>query len=285
MTGRGRAAVPSGASTGAREAVELRDGDTERFRGLGVTKAMRNVNETISPAFHMFDAITQEDVDRRLCELDGTKNKSRLGANAILGVSMAVAQASAASAGIPLYRYLGGFNAHLLPVPLFNVLNGGAHADNSLDIQEFMVAPVAAPSFREALRMGVEIYHALRALLKEQSYSTAVGDEGGFAPNLKSHEQAIDLLMAAIEKVGLRPGQDVLLALDCAASELYDKGAYIFKKSGGAQENDRRNDSPVRRLARQLSPLVDRRSALGRRLERLASDHARAGPSGATRGG
>jgi enolase len=233
---RGRASVPSGASTGAREAVELRDGDPERFRGLGVTKAMRNVNETISPAFHMFDAITQEDVDRRLCELDGTKNKSRLGANAILGVSMAVAQASSASAGIPLYRYLGGFNAHLLPVPLFNVLNGGAHADNSIDFQEFMIAPVAAPSFREALRMGVEVYHSLKALLKEQGHSTAVGDEGGFAPNLKSHEQALDLLLAAIEKIGLRPGEDVLLALDCAASELYKGGAYVFKKSGGARK-------------------------------------------------
>ncbi|HEY4310065.1 MAG TPA: phosphopyruvate hydratase [Pirellulales bacterium] len=233
---RGRASVPSGASTGAREAVELRDGDPERFRGLGVTKAMRNVNETISPAFHMFDAITQEDVDRRLCELDGTKNKSRLGANAILGVSMAVAQASSASAGIPLYRYLGGFNAHLLPVPLFNVLNGGAHADNSIDFQEFMIAPVAAPSFREALRMGVEVYHSLKALLKEQGHSTAVGDEGGFAPNLKSHEQALDLLLAAIEKIGLRPGEDVLLALDCAASELYKDGAYVFKKSGGARK-------------------------------------------------
>lgn len=234
---RGRASVPSGASTGSREAVELRDGDAKRFRGLGVTKAVRNVNETISPAFHMFDAITQEDVDRRLCELDGTKNKGQLGANAILGVSMAVAQASSASAGIPLYRYLGGFNAHLLPVPLFNVLNGGAHADNSMDFQEFMIAPVAAPSFREALRMGVETYHALRSLLKEQSYSTAVGDEGGFAPNLKSHEQALDLLLAAIEKAGLRPGNDVLLALDCAASELFKDGSYVFKKSGGGKKS------------------------------------------------
>jgi enolase len=246
---RGRASVPSGASTGAREAVELRDGDPERFRGLGVTKALRNVNETISPAFHMFDAITQEDVDRRLCELDGTKNKSRLGANAILGVSMAVAQASSASAGIPLYRYLGGFNAHLLPVPLFNVLNGGAHADNSIDFQEFMIAPVAAPSFREALRMGVEVYHSLKALLKVGGHSTAVGDEGGFAPNLKSHEQALDLLLAAIEKIGLRPGEDVLLALDCAASELYKDGAYVFKKSGGARKT---TDEMIRLYAKWL---------------------------------
>jgi enolase len=246
---RGRASVPSGASTGSREAVELRDGDAKRFRGLGVTKAVRNVNETISPAFHMFDAITQEDVDRRLCELDGTKNKGQLGANAILGVSMAVAQASSASAGIPLYRYLGGFNAHLLPVPLFNVLNGGAHADNSMDFQEFMIAPVAAPSFREALRMGVETYHALRSLLKEQSYSTAVGDEGGFAPNLKSHEQALDLLLTAIEKAGLRPGNDVLLALDCAASELFKDGSYVFKKSGGSKKS---TDDMIRLFANWL---------------------------------
>jgi enolase len=218
---RGRAAVPSGASTGTREAVELRDGDTARYGGRGVTQAVRHIN-------------TQEDVDRRLCELDGTKNKSRLGANAILGVSMAVAQASAASSSVPLYRYLGGFNAHLLPVPLLNVLNGGAHADNSLDFQEFMIVPLAAPSFREAIRLGTETYHALRGLLKKQGLSTAVGDEGGFAPHLKSHEQALDLLMAAIEHVGLRPGQDVVLALDCAASELWTKdGGYLFRKSGG----------------------------------------------------
>lgn len=233
---RGRAAVPSGASTGSREAVELRDGDPHRYNGLGVSQALRNVNETISPAFHMFDAISQEDVDRRLCELDGTKNKSRLGANAILGVSMAVAQASSASAGIPLYRYLGGFNAHVLPVPMFNVLNGGAHADNSIDFQEFMIAPVAAPSFREAARMGVEIYHALKGLLKAQGHATAVGDEGGFAPNLKTPEQALDLLMAAIEKAGFRPGQDVLLAMDCAASELYQDGGYVFRKSGAPRK-------------------------------------------------
>jgi len=233
---RGRAAVPSGASTGSREAIELRDGDPQRFGGKGVSKALRNVNETISPAFHMFDAISQEDVDRRLCELDGTNDKSRLGANAILGVSMAVAQASSASAGIPLYRYLGGFNAHVLPVPMFNVLNGGAHADNSLDFQEFMIAPVSAPSFREAVRMGVEVYHGLKALLKQQGYSTAVGDEGGFAPNLKSHEQALDLLVSAIEHVGLHPGHDVLLALDCASSELYKDGTYTFQKSGGGRK-------------------------------------------------
>ena len=233
---RGRAAVPSGASTGTREAVELRDGDASRYGGRGVTKAIRNVNETISPAFHMFDAITQEDVDRRLCELDGTKDKSRLGANAILSVSMAVAQASSASAGVPLYRYLGGFNAHVLPVPMFNVLNGGAHADNSLDLQEFMIMPVAAPSFHEAMRMGVETYHGLKALLKAQGLSTAVGDEGGFAPNLRSHEQALDLLVAAIEHVGLRPGIDVVLALDAAASEFYRDGSYVFRKSGAAKK-------------------------------------------------
>ncbi|HEY1602678.1 MAG TPA: phosphopyruvate hydratase [Pirellulales bacterium] len=233
---RGRAAVPSGASTGTREAVELRDGDAERYGGRGVMQAIRNINETISPAFHMFDAITQEDVDRRLCELDGTKNKSRLGANAILGVSMAVAQASSASSGVPLYRYLGGYNAHVMPVPMFNVLNGGAHADNSIDLQEFMIAPLAAPSFHEAMRMGVEIYHALKGLLKAQGLSTGVGDEGGFAPNLRTHEQALELLVAAIEHAGLRAGQDVALALDVAASELYKDGNYVFRKSGGASK-------------------------------------------------
>jgi enolase len=235
---RGRAAVPSGASTGTREAIELRDADQSRYGGRGVTQAVRNINETLSPAFHMFDAITQEDVDRRLCELDGTKNKSHLGANAILGVSMAVAQASAASSNVPLYRYLGGFNAHLLPVPLLNVVNGGAHADNSLDFQEFMLVPLAAPSFREAMRMGTETYHALRGLLKKEGLSTAVGDEGGFAPNLKSHEQALDLLVAAIEHAGLRAGQDVALALDCAASELWSEdGGYLFRKSSGAKKS------------------------------------------------
>ncbi len=230
---RGRAAVPAGASTGTREAVELRDGDPARFGGRGVSHAIRNVNETISRAVDMFDAISQEDVDRRLCDLDGTKNKSQLGANAILGVSMAVAQASSASAAVPLYRYLGGFNAHVLPVPLLNVLNGGAHADNSLDLQEFMIVPVAGPTFREAMRHGVEVYQALRALLKEKNLTTAVGDEGGFAPNLRSHEEALDLLVAAIEKAGLQPGRDVFLALDAAASEFHKDGRYVFQKSGG----------------------------------------------------
>ena len=231
---RGRAAVPSGASTGSREAIELRDGDAARYKGKGVLQAVRNVNETIGPTLHMFDAIAQGDIDQRLCELDGTKNKSRLGANAILGVSMAVAQASAASAGVPLYRYLGGFNAHVLPVPMFNVLNGGAHANNSVDCQEFMIMPVNAPSFHESLRIGTEVYHALAGLLKKKSLSTGIGDEGGFAPNLRSNEEGLELLVAAIESAGYRPGTDVVLALDVAASEFYENGAYVFKKSDGS---------------------------------------------------
>jgi len=227
----GRAAVPSGASTGSREAIELRDGDPQRYSGKGVSRAVANVNGTITSALLGAEAADQEAIDARLCSLDGTENKERLGANAILGVSLAVARASAHSVGLPLYRYLGGVDARLLPVPMFNVLNGGVHADNSVDLQEFMIAPVGAPSFCEALRMGAETYHALKATLKEKGYGTAVGDEGGFAPNLKANVEAVECILHAIERAGLRPGEDIVLALDPAASEFFDDGVYVFRKS------------------------------------------------------
>jgi enolase len=229
----GRAAVPSGASTGSREAVERRDGDTRRYFGKGVTGAVASVNDVIGPALRGVDASDQADVDRRLSALDGTANKSKLGANAILGVSLAVARAAAASAGEPLYRHLGGPEANLLPVPMFNVLNGGVHADNSVDFQEFMIAPVGAPSFREALRMGAETYHALKAVLKEKGHSTAVGDEGGFAPSLRANVEAIEVILKAIERAGLRAGSDVAIALDPASSELFEAPAYVLRKGGG----------------------------------------------------
>jgi enolase len=227
----GRAAVPSGASTGSREALELRDKDPKRYGGKGVLEALGHVARTIAPALVGFDAGDQAALDAKLLALDGTENKGKLGANAMLGVSLAAAQASAASARLPLFRYLGGVDARLLPVPMFNVLNGGVHADNSVDPQEFMVAPVGAPNFREALRMGAETYQALKGVLKAKGYGTAVGDEGGFAPNLKANVEAFEVILAAIEKAGLRAGQDVVLALDPAASEFYEDGFYVFKKS------------------------------------------------------
>jgi enolase len=227
----GRAAVPSGASTGSREALELRDGDRKRYGGKGVSKAVANVNDLIGPAVRGLEASDQAGIDGRMLALDGTDNKDRLGANAILGVSMAAARAAAASARVPLYRQLGGPEANLLPVPMFNVLNGGVHADNSVDFQEFMIAPVGAPSFREALRWGAECYQALKATLKGKGYGTAVGDEGGFAPNLKANVEAVEVILAAIEKAGLRAGADVVLALDPAASEFHDEGRYVFSKS------------------------------------------------------
>jgi enolase len=220
----GRAAVPSGASTGAREAVELRDADKQRYRGKGVRNAVRNVEETIAPEIEGMDAFEQAAVDRALLELDGTPNKSALGANAILAVSLAVARAGADDAGLPLYSYLGGVGARLMPVPMLNVLNGGAHADNGLDFQEFMLVPAGAENFSGALRMGSEIFHTLRELLLEKGLSTGVGDEGGFAPNLGSNTAALDLFMQAIEKAGYRPGDEVLLALDVAASEFAESG-------------------------------------------------------------
>lgn len=227
----GRAAVPSGASTGSREALELRDGDKRRYGGRGVLKAVANINKKIAQSLLGLDSLDQRKIDERLIALDGTPNKSKLGANAILGVSLAVAKAAAASQGLPLYRYLGGKNAKTLPVPMMNILNGGRHADNSVDFQEFMIVPVRAKSFAEALRMGVEIFHSLKSLLNKKGYSTAVGDEGGFAPNLKSNEQAVEIIIEAIENVRYKPGGDIYLALDPASSEFYDGKHYVFTKS------------------------------------------------------
>ncbi|MGE5712840.1 MAG: phosphopyruvate hydratase [Betaproteobacteria bacterium] len=222
----GRAAVPSGASTGSREAVELRDGDKGRYQGKGVLKAVENINTEISEAVMGLEASEQAFLDRALIDLDGTDNKMRLGANATLAVSMAVAKAAAEEAGLPLYRYFGGSGAMSMPVPMMNVINGGAHANNNLDLQEFMIVPVGAPSFSEAVRYGAEVFHALKKLIHDQGMSTAVGDEGGFAPNVKNHEAAIHLILAAIDKAGYEAGSQVALALDCAASEFYKDGMY-----------------------------------------------------------
>ncbi|NLB39386.1 MAG: phosphopyruvate hydratase [Clostridiales bacterium] len=225
----GRAAVPSGASTGTREALELRDKDPKRFVGKGVATAVRNVNTTIAQALQGYDAADQRKVDDKLIALDGTDTKSNLGANALLGVSLATARAAAMSYGMPLYRYLGGAAAHVLPVPMMNVLNGGQHADNNVDIQEFMIMPIGAGSFANAMRMGTETYHTLRKLLKERNLSTAVGDEGGFAPNLKRNEDALELLVEAIRAAGYQPGKDIAIALDPAASEFSEKGKYFIE--------------------------------------------------------
>ncbi len=230
-----RAAVPSGASTGAFEAVELRDGG-DRYAGKGVEKAVDAVLDVIGPELVGFEASEQRLVDQRLLELDGTPNKAKLGANAILGVSLAVARAAADSADLPLFRYLGGPNAHLLPVPMMNILNGGAHADTAVDIQEFMIAPVGAATFREALRQGAEVYHALKSVLKERGLATGLGDEGGFAPDLGSNREALDLIAAAVEKTGLKVGDDIALALDVAATEFYRDGAYQFEGSARSAE-------------------------------------------------
>ncbi len=229
----GRAAVPSGASTGEHEAVELRDGDKGRYQGKGVQKAVRNVLETIAPRVLGMDAFDQIRLDRVLIELDGTPNKGKLGANALLGVSLAAAKAAAAALELPLYRHLGGVHARTLPVPLMNVLNGGKHADNNVDLQEFMLVPLGAPSFREALRWGAEVFHTLAGVLKQRGLSTAVGDEGGFAPSLQSNEEALKVLVEAIEKAGYRPGAQVALALDPAASEFFKGGAYVLAGEGG----------------------------------------------------
>jgi enolase len=229
----GRAAVPSGASTGENEAVELRDGDQSRYQGKGVLKAVENINNKIADELVDFDAAEQAAIDSFLCELDGTPTKSVLGANAILGVSLACAKAAAEAFELPLYRYIGGVNARTLPVPMMNILNGGKHADNNVDFQEFMVMPAGAPSFAEALRYGAEVFHSLKTVLKKKGYNTSVGDEGGFAPNLKSNEEAITVILEAIEKTGLKAGKDVFIALDPAASEMWDKDkqAYYFFKS------------------------------------------------------
>jgi len=224
----GRAAVPSGASTGEREALELRDGDKSRYLGKGVQKAVDNVNETICDALIGWEASDQAGIDAKLIELDNTETKSNLGANAMLGVSLACARAAAEESGLPFYQYLGGANAKELPVPMMNIINGGEHADNNVDIQEFMIMPVGAPSFKEALRMGAEIFHALKKVLKDKGYNTAVGDEGGFAPDLKSNEEALEVIMEAIEASGYKAGEDILLALDVAASEIFNDGKYNF---------------------------------------------------------
>ncbi len=227
----GRAIVPSGASTGEHEAVELRDDDTNRFAGKGVLKAVENVNGEIAEALANWDGFDQRGLDAKMIELDGTENKGRLGANAILAVSMAAARASTVSLDIPLYRYLGGAGANTLPTPMMNILNGGAHADNNVDFQEFMVMPVGAPSLSEALRWGVEVFHTLKGVLKKRGYNTAVGDEGGFAPSVKSNVEAIEVVLEAISKAGYKPGEEIAIALDPAASEFYQDGKYVFKKS------------------------------------------------------
>lgn len=231
----GRAAVPSGASTGKHEAVELRDGDKKTYLGKGVLKAVKNINDGLADELYGFDIADQTGIDQYMLDLDGTANKAKLGANAILAVSMAVAKAAAEEAGLPLFRYVGGTNAKTLPVPMMNILNGGAHADNKIDFQEFMVMPVGADTFSEGLRWGVEIFHSLKKVLSEKGYSTNVGDEGGFAPDIQSNEEAIETVLKAIEKAGYKPGDDVVIAMDAAISELYDAKSkkYVFKKSDG----------------------------------------------------
>src|SRR5690554_5028378 len=229
----GRAAVPSGASTGTHEAVELRDGDKKRYMGKGVLKAVNNVNTKIAPELVGVSVYEQTLLDKIMRELDGTPNKGKLGANAILGTSLAIARAAASEAGMPLYRYVGGVGAVTLPVPMMNILNGGSHADNAIDFQEFMVMPIGADTFSEALRMGVEVFHTLKKVLKDKGYSTNVGDEGGFAPNIRSNEEAIEVVLQAIEKAGYKPGEEIFIALDAASSEFYENGVYHFKKSDG----------------------------------------------------
>ncbi len=233
----GSAAVPSGASTGKHEAVELRDGGQHRYAGKGMLKVVQNIEQEIAPRLYGCDATRQEEIDVRMIELDGTENKSRLGANAILAVSLAVARAAAHSSKLPLYRYLGGSSTYTMPVPLMNIINGGRHAQNNLDFQEFMITPIGAPSFPEALRYGVETFHSLKKLLIQRNHSTSVGDEGGFAPNLGSAEDALELITQAIEIAGYRPGKDIAIALDPAASEFYEDGSYLFFKSSGNSKN------------------------------------------------
>ena len=233
----GRAIVPSGASTGEHEALELRDKDRKRFLGKGVRKAVANVNLKIAKALVGMDATLQSRVDQIMLDLDGTKNKAKLGANAMLGVSLATARAGAIAHGLPLYRYIGGVDAQTLPVPMMNIVNGGAHADNNIDFQEFMIMPVGAPAFSEALRMGAEVFHTLKQILQKRGHATAVGDEGGFAPNLKADEEAIELILEAIENAGYEPGRQIAIALDTASSELFEQGKYVFRKSGGSRKS------------------------------------------------
>ena len=233
----GKAAVPSGASTGTHESLELRDGDLSRYFGKGVLKAVANVKEIIAPHIVGLDALDQEEIDKRLIQLDGTPSKKKLGANAILSVSMAAAQAASQATSLPLYNYLGKKETYRLPVPLINILNGGSHADNNVDIQEFMIVPAGSPNFSEAIRISAEVFHHLKKILQKKDYSTAVGDEGGFAPNLKSNEEALELILASIQKAGYRPGEDIFLAIDVAASEFFTDKKYFFKKSDGSKRS------------------------------------------------
>ncbi len=258
----GRAIVPSGASTGEREAIELRDGDKNVYVGKGVLKAVENVNGEIADALGNFDAADQRTLDQKMIELDGTENKGRLGANAILSVSMAAARAAANSFELPLYRYLGGAGANTLPTPMMNILNGGAHADNNVDFQEFMVMPVGAESFSEALRWGVEVFHTLKGVLKKRGYNTAVGDEGGFAPSVKSNVEAIEVVLEAIQQAGYKPGEEIAIALDPAASEFYQDGKYVFKKS---DKSSKSSDDMVRFWAKWANdyPIVSIEDGLG----------------------
>lgn len=261
---RGRAAVPSGASTGAKEAIELRDGDKKRWMGKGVSKAVANVSKLLAPKLLGMDGLDQAAVDRTMIDIDGTKNKGRIGANAILGVSMAVARAAAQETGQPLYRYLGGTNARVLPVPLMNIINGGAHADNRLDLQEFMIVPVGAERLTEALRMTTEVFHTLKGILKKRRLNTAVGDEGGFAPDLGSNEEALALIVQAIEEAGYKAGKDIALALDAAASEFYDKGVYHLAA-------EKQPDRSPEELIEYYAKLVDRYPILS--IEDGVSEH------------
>ncbi len=251
----GRASVPSGASTGQREAIEMRDGNKKKYMGRGVDKAIKNIHEKIAPAIMGFEVTDQVLIDQLMIDLDGTKNKAKLGANAILGVSLAVAKAAASDADLPLYQYIGGANAKELPVPMMNVLNGGAHADNNVDIQEFMILPVGAKSFSDALRMGTEIFHHLKTVLKKRNYNTAVGDEGGFAPDLKSNEEAIEVLLEGIKSAGYKAGKDILLALDVAASELYSNKKYILAAGKKAKLSSDEMIDYLERLARKY-PII-----------------------------
>lgn len=261
---RGRAAVPSGASTGAKEAIELRDGDKKRWMGKGVSKAVANISKLLAPKLLGMDGLDQVGVDRTMIDIDGAKNKGRIGANAILGVSMAVARAAAQETGQPLYRYLGGTNARVLPVPLMNIINGGAHADNRLDLQEFMIVPVGADRFSEALRMATEVFHTLKGILKKRGLNTAVGDEGGFAPDLGSNEEALALIVRAIEDAGYKAGKDIALALDAAASEFYDKGVYHLSA-------EKKPDRSSEELIDYYAKLVDRYPILS--IEDGVSEH------------
>ena len=280
----GRAAVPSGASTGEHEAVELRDGDPKRYVGKGVAEAVRNVNEVLGPRLEGMAAADQIAVDAEMMDADGTPNKGKLGANAILSVSLAVARAAAQDCGLPLYRYLGGPMARVLPVPMMNILNGGAHASNNVDAQEFMVVPIGAETFADGLRMGVEVFHALKKVLNKMGLSTAVGDEGGFAPMLPSNEAALDVVMQAIESAGYEPGRDIAIALDVAASELFQDGEYVFKKGDGSRRPAEGHGRSLRRVGGPLSDRVDRGRARGERLGRLGQAHRAAARPGPARG-